>query len=379
LPEIKGIARDLVQILTEKSNELGQGRSVGTIGFLDENGYISKHSRIVNGGLSGLPYRQLLSGVAENNTGPLLELINQLPENAVVVSTAPGKTGIITSTGGINIFNQPIVRIGIKEKKTIGIGVLYPEEELFELASLSEKIELETLAATTMEEERQALKKSAKLKLKYLEISGELPVVDIPVEEDFSVKKLANGITRPDISIKGISLDFARQLVKRSTEVEQGREIAAIGVIDDEGYVIQAGGIVDGGMGYVPSRLLASSYTDISTVSLRTAYTSLIPDRAVIVHTHPGGTGVMHMGDAMAGPGTWGRPIIAIGHDSKGDIRGATVIEYENIIGKLADEYEELEQLFFETRTAEEEATLRKRRYEIAQEFTDLCRKIELN
>ncbi len=378
MQKIKGIARDLIQVLTDKSNQLGQGRSVGTIGYLDERGYVFQYSQLVEGGLSGLPYRQLISGIVKHNSGPLLELISQLPQNTVIISTAPGKTGIITSTGGINIFNQPIVKIGVKEKKTVGIGVLYPDEKFYELASLSEKIELDTLAAKSMKEERQALKKSAKIKLKYLEISEELTQIDYPIKEGVPVGDISNW-TRPEISINGISLEFARKLVQRSKEVEQGREIAAIGIVNNEGYVTRAGSIIDGGMGYVPSRLLASSYTDISTVSLRSAYTDIIPDNAVIVHTHPGGTGVMHMGDAMAGPGTWGRPIIAIGHDSNGNIRGATVIEYKNIIGQLADEYEKLEQLFFETKTAEEEANLRKRRYEIAQEFTDLCREIEVN
>ncbi|MDI3546655.1 MAG: hypothetical protein PWR10_307 [Halanaerobiales bacterium] len=376
MQKIKGISKKIVDKLVVRSNQLGQGRPVGVIGFIDQQGYVSKYGRVIDGGLSGLPFRKLLSGVIDKISGSLLELINQLPENAVVISTSPGKTGIITNTGGINIFDQPIIKIGIKNKKAVGVGVMYPESKFFQLATISEKVQLKSLAALTMEEERQAMRESTNLQLKFLEISEELPLVDIEAEGDYSPGKIGKRWSLPRRKVKGIAKGFARKLVDKSIEIEQGREVAAIGIINQEGLVEQVGEVIVGGMGYVPSRLLVSSYKDISTISLREAYTSLIPADAVIVHTHPGGTGVMHMGDAMAGPGTWGRPIVAIGHDEKGQIKGANVIEFSDKISQLADEYEDIEQRFFQVNTPEEEANLRKRRYEIAQEFTDLCREI---
>lgn len=375
--EIKGISKELVDVILKRSNLLGQGRSVGTIGYIDEKGYISKYSKIIDGGLSGLPFRKLLAGAVEYAKGSLLEIINQLPENAVIISSAPGKTGVIISTGGINIFNQPVVSIGIKNKRAVGVGVLYPDSKLFNLATNSEKVQLKSLAALTMEEEREAMKESYQLRLKYLEISEELPVVDVKVTGGYKVK-IDDKFSFTQTKVNSISKEFAEKLVARSMEVEQGREVAAIGVVNNEGHVEMAGDIIVGGMGYVPSRLLASSYHDISNLSLREAYTKIIPDNAIIVHTHPGGTGVMHMGDAMAGPGTWGRPIIAIGHNEKGQIKGATVVEFSKKLSELADEYEEVEQRFFQVENQEEEARLRKRRYEIAQEFTDLCKEIKI-
>ena len=86
----------------------------------------------------------------------------------------------------------------------------------------------------------------------------------------------------------------------------------------------------------------------------------------------------MHMGDATAGPGSWGRPIVAIGHDSAGKVRGATVIEAVNDVYRFADEDEELGQKFFEAETPQEEAEIRNRKFGVAQEYTNLCKPIEI-
>ncbi|MFW5987944.1 MAG: peptidase S7 [bacterium] len=375
MKKIKGISRDIVKIMEKRSNKLGQGRAVGTIAFVDNDGYITRYNKIIDGGMSGLPFRTLLSGISQGKNGPLISLINLLPENAVIITTSPGKTGIIISTGGINIFDRPVVKIGIKNKRAVGAGILYPEENLFKLASLSEKVQLKTLAALTMEEEREALRNSTKLRLKYLEISNELPIVEKDAEGNFIKTAVNNKQMDFCKNIRGIKKEFARKLVKCSSKVEQGREVAAVGLIKD-GIIKQAGEIIVGGMGYVPSRLLLSGYQDITNISLKKAYADYIPENAVVVHTHPGGTGVMHMGDAMAGPGTWGRPIVAIGHDEKGEIKGATVVEYSPKLAELADEYEKIEQKIFQANKTEEESKLRKRRYQIAQEYTDLCREI---
>lgn len=374
--KVKGISREIVNLLLKRSNKLGQGRTVGVIGFISKQGYISEYGKIIDGGLSGLPFRRLLGGVMEQKRVSLLELINRLPANAVVISTSPGKTGIIISTGGINIFDLPIVKIGVKDKKAVGVGIIYPDKSLFELATRSERVELNILAALNMEEERKALRESSELRLEYLGISEKLPVLDIPAQVGYFISNTEQEWTLPREKVQGLSLDLASRLVNKSVEIEQGREVAAIGMINDSGLVEQAGEIVVGGMGYVPSRLLVNSYVDISEISLREAYTRIIPEKAVIVHTHPGGTGVMHMGDAIAAPGTWGRSIIAIGHDKAGQIKGASVIDASEEISRLIDEYEEIEQHFFMVNTAQEETRLRKRRYQIAQEFTDLCREI---
>jgi hypothetical protein len=162
-------------------------------------------------------------------------------------------------------------------------------------------------------------------------------------------------------------------------EIGQGREVAALGIVNDIGVVKPKGEIVLGGMGFVPSRLLASSLVDITDKSLQTIYSEYIPEEAVIVHTHPGGTGVMHIGDAHAGPGTWGRPIIAIGHDKEGQILGATVVEVTDQLFDLADEDEMLNLKFFEAKTPDEEAEIRNRKFGIAQDYTGLCNPIEIS
>lgn len=379
MQEVKGIAEEIVNRLVVRSNELGEGRSVGTIAYLDEKGYISSYNKIINGGLSGLPYRLLLSEISKKNYCSLLEMINQLPDNAVIISTDPGESGIIVNTGGINIFNLPVVKVGLKNGSAVGVGILYPEKKNFNLATKSEKAQLDSLTAMSMEAEREALKISTQIKLKYLHISGELPIVSLEKEnykENFHKEKCWE---IPRIDVKSIDEKFAQNLVDKSINIEQGREVAAFGEIKENGHVVQASDLVVGGMGYIPPRLLASSYYDIGDISLREAYTEIIPTNTTIVHTHPGGTGVMHMSDAMAGPGMWGRPIMAIGHNKKGKIRGVSVIELCDRLCNLADENEDLEQKFFEAETPEEELKIRKRRYKIAQEFTELCKQVELD
>lgn len=373
--KVKGIAQPIVDRLVERSNELGQGRGCGAIGLMDEEGYISAVSEIMDGGISGLPFRKLMSSLVEMEGQSILEGINQLPDNIVILSTDPGKTGVIVSTGAINLFNVPVVSVGIKNERMVGIGILYPQEHLFELATRSEEVQIDILGATNMEEERELMKKSAELRLQYLEISEEISVADI-AEQEFSITPRQWDLNR--IQVNSIDKAFADALVSKSSSIEQGREVAAMGMVNENGHVTQNGDIVVGGMGYVPSRLLASSSVHVNGKSLRQVYTEDVPENAIIVHTHPGGTGVMHMGDAMAGPGTWGRPIIAIGHDRHGEVKGATVIELDPRVAELADDYEEVGQKFFLATTPIEEAEIRKKRFAIVQEYTDLCKPIEI-
>ncbi len=374
--KIKGIASFIVDKMVEKSNNLSQGRSVGAIGFVNEDGYIDAVSELVDGGISGIPHRLMLSKVVQTEGESLLECLNQLPDNAVVMTTNPGKTGIIVKTSGINVFDCPIVNIGVKMGQAAGVGIISPKADYFELTTESEKIQLERLTADTMDEEREVLRKTAHQKLKYLEICEELETVELePRQEQPAVSEEAWQI--PYIEVESLDYEFAAKLVDKSLEVERGREVAALGKIED-GHIVQCSDLVVGGMGYVPSRLLASGYTDISGKSLRKVYSSIIPNNVAIVHTHPGGTGVMHRGDAMAGPGTWGRPVVAIGHDKHGTIQGVTTIELRPEVAELADEGEELGQEFYEATTPEEEAKIRKRRFGINQEYTDLCKSIAM-
>jgi len=374
---VNGISKQIVDKLVDRSIELSQGRSVGAIGFVNQEGYIDSMSEIVNGGISGLPYRMLLGKVTSIKGKSLLEAINQLPDNAVLITTNPGKTGLIVDTGGINIFNLPVVSLGVKQFEEAGVGIVYPKGEYFDLATKSEQIQIKRLAAKDMDEERDILKESSRLRLNYLDISQELEVLERE-ESELSITDIPNEEWELErFEVNSIDKEFVQELVDKSIEVEQGREVAAMGIIED-GHVVKKGEIVVGGMGYVPSRMLASSFTDISGISLREAYSETIPENVIIVHTHPGGTGVMHMGDAMAGPGTWGRAIIAIGHDKDGQVKGATVIETQDKVTDLADEYEEVGQKYYEVDTPEEEAKIRKRRFGIAQEYTDLCKPIEI-
>lgn len=375
---IKGIAQEIVAVLVHRSNELRQGRSVGAFGSVNEDGYVDQISALVDGGINGLPFRQLLSKVVPVKDLSLVESIAALPEETVVISTAPGKAGLIVSTGGINIFHRPIIDIGIKGGSMVGVGILYPKKDLYDLATRSEQIQINLLEARSIDEEREMLRSSAQLRLTYLDISQTLPLVDVPMKkEQLSFQKHIQTLF-PRLPVKSLDLALAQEMIQVSLSVEQGREVAAFGRIHESGHVEKEGELVIGGMGYVPSRLLASSITDITGLSLREIYAQRIPAQVAIVHTHSGGTGVMHMGDAMAGPGTWGRPIIAIGHDKDGKIRGATVIEVRPEVQELADEHEALGQTFYEVETSQEEAEIRKRQFGIAQEYTDLCQCIEI-
>ena len=373
--KVQGIAESIVNHLVKRSNQIGQGRGLGAIGLVNQSGYIDALSPIEDAGVSGIPFRKILAQLVDLKGRSILEGVNCLPKNIVVIMTNPGKTGLIVSTGAINLFNAPIINIGIKNQKLVDVGILYPKADLFDLSSRSEQIQLEILAALSMEEERQLMKESSQLHLEYLDISQELPVVE-EREREFQLSPESWSLERREVF--SIDKKFADALVARSTSIEQGREVAAMGRVDQKGYVYQIGEIVIGGMGYVPSRLLASSFTNISGKALRQIYTEDIPNDAVIVHTHPGGTGVMHMGDAMAGPGTWGRPIIAIGHGSDGQLKGGTVIELAARVFDLADQYEDVGQRFFQATTPEEEAKIRKQRFTIVQEYTDLCKPIEI-
>lgn len=374
--KIKGISRDLIDTMVQRGNQLGQGRQVGTIGFINEDGVIDCYNQIIDGGVSGLPHRHMLQEISHRDKASLIEMINSLPDNAVYIRTDPGQTGIIVSTSAINIFNLPVINIGVKHGQVAGIGILYPEERHFRLATRSENAQLDSLAAKNMEAEKKALEKVTKLRLEFLNISEELPIIDDNVSQNCQRAKEPWVIDRQEPA--SVEESFAKELVQKSLEVEPGREVAAFGRIDENGHITRCSEIVVGGMGYIPSRLLASSYKDITGLSLREFYSEKMPLDTAIVHTHPGGSGVMHMSDAMAGPGMWGRPIVAVGHDEKGDIKGVMAIKMQDRLFKLADENEYLEQQFFKVQKPEEEVKLRKRRYKIAQEFTDLCDQLEL-
>lgn len=376
--QIKGISKEIVNILEQRTSELSQGRNNGCIGFVNEQGIIDKSTEIVDGGLSGMPLRLLLNHITPMAGKSLLEGIQHLPDNAVVIATRPGKTGLITDVSGVDFFNLPIVSIGVKENTFAGVGIIYPKSEYFDLATESENIDIEILSALTMHEEKEMLRESSKLSLKYLNVAEELPVVNTKHEILHNYHGVKSEYGLPRIQVNSIDKPLAEELVRASTDIGQGREVAMMAIIDDNGHVMPKGKTVAGGIGYVPSRMLASSAIDIDGVSLREAYGDKIPANAIIVHTHPGGTGVMHLGDANAGPGSWGRPIIAIGHDNEGQVKGATVIEVSDKLYELADEDERLNLKFFDAETPEQEAELRNRKFGVAQEYTNLCKPIEI-
>lgn len=373
---VKGIAKPLVNALVDRTLHLSQGRNAGCIGFLDEEGIVATHTEIVDGGLSGIPLRILLSKMTSMEGKSLIEGLSALSERSVIIMTRPGKTGLITDVSGVDFFNMPIINIGVKNDGLAGIGLITPKEEHFDLATESEQINLATLGSLTMEDEKDVLRQGNLLSLKYLDVSRELEAVEKEARLVVNPKSMVR-LSYPRLSIDVLDKTLAEHLVSKSKEVGQGREVATIAVVED-GKVSSAGRIVKGGMGYVPSRLLASSAVDISAKSLMQIYSELIPENGVIVHTHPGGTGVMHIGDANAGPGTWGRAIIAIGHDAVGEIRGATAIEVSDKIYQLADEDERLNQEFFNAETPEMESTIRNRKFGVAQEYTDLCKPIQI-
>jgi rRNA processing protein Krr1/Pno1 len=375
--QIKGISRELVDLLTKMTEELSQGREVACLGYFDNQGIINEYSEPVAGGIGGIPLRKLFDTNSSISGKPLIAGVEELPDNAVIVTTKPGQTGLITDVSGIDLFDLPMVSIGVKMGRSAGISIIYPQGRLFDLSTESETIELERLTAEDIDEEKGIIERGINLNLKFLDICSELPIVDVSAKSKEKPSDSGQGIPQ-ESAIKGIGKDLAEELVKESIKVGQGREVALIGTVDEQGVVRKAGEIVYGGIGYVPARVLASSYTEIAGKSLYEIYRNVVPENGVIVHTHPGGTGVMHMGDASAGPITWGKSIIAIGHDKDGKIKGATVIDPSVKCMSLADEYEELGQKFFEAETREEEADLRNRRFGIAQEYTNLSREIEL-
>lgn len=376
--QVSGIAEFIVNDLVRVTTEISQGRNAGCFGFVSDDGVIDRITPVVEGGLNGLPLRRLLGHITEMKGKSLIEGLEMLPENTVLITTRPGKTGLITDVSGVDFFNQPIIAIGVKHEHLAGVGIIYPKNEFFDLATESEKVELKILAADTTEEEKEVLRASTELSLKYLDVSSQLEVVKRQPTDPFKSTGHKEEWRLPRLSVKSINGEFAQKLVAKSMEVGQGREVAAIGVIDEKGNIVQNGEMVVGGIGFVPSRILASSCVDITGQALREIYAHKIPENGVIVHTHPGGTGVMHIGDANAGPGSWGRPIVAVGHDNEGKIRGATVLETIDEIFKFADEDEELGQKFFEAKTPEEEAEIRNRKFGVAQEYTNLCKPIEI-
>lgn len=375
--KVNGIARSIVDNLVRITTEISQGRNAGCFGFVNGEGIIDQTTPIVKGGLGGLPLRILLSHIADMEGKSIIEGLEMTPENTVFITTRPGKTGLITDVSGVDFFNMPVIAIGVKQDELAGVGIVYPKGEFFDLATKSEEVELNILAAHSTEEEKEVLRESTELSLKYLDLSSELQVVDVPLREEYKPSPKKDW-KLPRLKVKSIAGDFAQKLVAKSMEVGQGREVAAIGIIDDSGNIVPRGETVVGGIGFVPSRILASSCVDISGKSLREIYAREVPDNAVIVHTHPGGTGVMHMGDASAGPGSWGRPIVAIGHDNEGKVRGAAVIEDVKEVFDFADEDEQLNLKFFEADTPEEEADIRNRKFGVAQEYTNLCKPIEI-
>ncbi len=376
--KVNGIARFIVDNLVKITREISQGRNAGCFGFVNGQNIVDRITPIVKGGLSGLPFRKLLSNVTDMQGKSLIEGLEAVPDSSVLITTRPGKTGLITDVSAVDFMNMPFIAIGVKHDNLAGVGIIYPKKEYFDLATESEEVELKILAANTTREEKEVLRASTELSLKYLEISSELAVVEAPAAEPVYKLAGAREWKLPKLEVKSISAEFARKLVAKSMEVGQGREVAAVGVIDENGKIEQKGEMVVGGIGYVPSRLLASSGVAVSGKSLREIYVREIPANGVIVHTHPGGTGVMHMGDANAGPGSWGRPIVAIGHDNEGKIRGATVLETTRELFDFADEDEELSLKFFDVQTPEEEAEIRNRKFGVAQEYTNLCKPIEI-
>lgn len=377
MTEVRGIADYIVNKLVDTTREISQGRNVGCFGFVNDQGIVDRITPVPEGGLSGIPLRKLLGHITDMKGKSVIEGLEAIPDNSVFISTRPGKTGLITDVTAADFFNMPVIAIGVKHGELAGVGIVFPRAKYFDMATESEKVELRILAARTAEEEKEVLRENTELSLKYLEISVRLEMTEIPELPPYT-RENPKEWKLPQHKVNSISREFAEKLVSRSTEVGQGREVAAMGKIDENGHIVQEGEIVVGGIGYVPSRMLASSSVDISGKSLRDIYANEVSPDAVIVHTHPGGTGVMHMGDATAGPGSWGRPIVAIGHDSAGKVRGATVIEAVNDVYRFADEDEELGQKFFEAETPQEEAEIRNRKFGVAQEYTNLCKPIEI-
>jgi hypothetical protein len=377
--QIKGVYRSIVEDLKNRTVELSQGRAVGCMGFVNEEGYIALRAEIVDGGVTSLPLRKILSTVTDTKGLCLMEVVKRLPGNAVFISTQPGHTGIITGIGVVDMLHIPMVNIGVKEDEICGVGLSYPETSFFDLATESEKIDLKTLQARTIDEEKSIIRQATELSLRYLDVGHELPVVEAASDQwDARQIQCESDWRLPRTNITSIERQLAEDLVRESLQAGQGREVATVGLVDDAGHVTRKGNIVVGGMGMVPPRLLVSSLCAVNGKSLYEIWLNEMPAHAVILHTHPGGTGVMHAGDAGAGPCSWGRPIIAIGHDRQGSIQGATAIELNEKLIELGDKSEELDVAFFSAKTPEDEAEIRNRMFGVSQEYTNLCKQIEI-
>jgi len=372
--KIKGIATSIVDRLLAKTVELGQGRVAGLIAFVNAEGYIDSAAEMVFG--EGVSLRKVLSKISTEQDLTLFELINLLPKNAVLVKTDPGSTGIIEHPIGVDLLNIPIVKIGVKMGRKSGIGIVYPDSKIFDLISHEEDLELKKLTVKTMEEEHALVEEIYDLNHEFLKFYQKLAEVDIP-EIEFDLKQIKALLRLETIEINSIDRELVEELVNKSMEVEQGVEVGTIAKVID-GHVLRAGELVTGGIGYVPSRKLSSSYTDITGISSLEVYSKHIPLDTVIVHTHPGGTGVMHSGDAENGPDLFGRPIIAIGHDQKGQIKGATVIEVSEKLAKLDGEYSYANDMYSEAETVDEEIKYRNMMHDIDKEYTKLSKPIEI-
>lgn len=375
---VAGICSSIVDKLKARTIELSQGRAAGCIGLVNEQGYINAHLDIIDGGVTSLPIRKLL-GTAARITGlSLLEAITRLPPNAVFISTQPGHTGLITDIGVVDMLHIPMINIGVKNNKVCGVGISYPEKAFFDLATEAELIELETLRARSIDEEKAIIRRSAQLNLKYLDVGHELAVIDNHAVSNGVFTNRKADWHLPRTRIASIDAEIAHELVAESLKAEQGVEVATIGEVDSTGHVSGKGKIVIGGMGVVPPRLLTASVCSVDGKSLYEIWLNEMPPHAVIIHTHPGGTGVMHAGDASAGPCSWGRPIIAIGHDKDGKIRGATVIELNDVLIELGDKSEDLDTAFFTAKTPKQEADIRNLMFGVSQQYTNLCKQIEI-
>ncbi len=73
--KVKGISRELIDTMVSRGNQLGQGRQVGTIGFINDNGVIDCYNQIIDGGVSGLPHRHMLQEISHRDNASLIEMI----------------------------------------------------------------------------------------------------------------------------------------------------------------------------------------------------------------------------------------------------------------------------------------------------------------
>ncbi|WP_027339118.1 hypothetical protein [Halonatronum saccharophilum] len=373
--KVRGISVDIVDKLVAKTIEMGQGRLAGSIGLVNKDGYIDTITELAFG--EDLSLRSILLKYSDFKESPVFELINSLPPNAIIIETNPGRTGVISYPGLIDLLDIPMVRIGVKREKKAQVGIAYPDSRLFNLFTKEENLQLDKLWANTMEEEHSVLEQICDLNYEFLAFYQSLEEVEIPSFEIKAKSIDKVGIKAQYSKVESISKELVDSLVQRSIEVEQGVEVGTIAKLVD-GHIIPAGRIVTGGMGYLPSRKLASSYIASNEYSLREIYAKKIPLDTVIVHTHPGGTGVMHSGDAINGPDIFGRPIIAIGHNKDGKVKGATVIETTTKLAQLDKEYEQANNRYNDAQSPEEEIKYRNRLHDIDKEYTNLSKPIKI-